>query len=44
MSMFSDAIVVVVFILLFVVFLAVCALTNCVYRAYQAKKDRELSE
>ena len=40
MSMFSDAIVVVIFILLFVVFLAVCALIDCVYRAYQAKKHR----
>ena len=41
MSMFSDAILVVIFILLFIVFLAVCALINCVYRVYQAKKDRE---
>ena len=31
---------VVIFILLFVVFLAVCALVECVYRVYQAKKHR----
>lgn len=40
MSMFGDAILVVIFILLFVVFLAVCALINCVYRVYQSKKHR----
>lgn len=41
MSVFGDAILVVIFILLFVFFLMVCALVNCVYRVYQAKKDRE---
>ena len=44
MTIFQDSILVVIFILLFVVFLSVCALINCVYRVYQAKKDRELSE
>ena len=44
MTIFQDSILVVIFILLFVVFLAVCALIDCVYRVYQAKKDRELSE
>ena len=44
MTIFQDSIVVVIFILLFVVFLAVCALINCAYRAYQARKDREVSE
>ena len=38
MNIFGDAILVVIFILLFVIFLAVCALINCVYRVYQAKK------
>ena len=41
MTIFQDSILVVIFILLFVVFLAVCALIDCVYRVYQAKKDRE---
>lgn len=41
MSMFGDAILVVIFILLFVVFLIACALIDCIYRMYQAKKDRE---
>ena len=41
MTIFQDSILVVIFILLFVVFIAVCALINCGYRAYQAKKDRE---
>ena len=41
MSIFGDAIWVIIFICAFVVFLAVCALINCGYRAYQAKKDRE---
>ena len=41
MTIFQDSIVVVIFILLFVVFLVVCALIDCVYRVYQAKKDRE---
>lgn len=41
MTIFQDSIVVVIFILLFVVFLAVCAFVNCMYRVYQAKKDRE---
>lgn len=40
MTIFQDSIVVVIFILLFVVFLAVCALVDCVYRACQAKKHR----
>ena len=40
MTIFQDSIVVVIFILLFVVFLMVCALINCVYRVYQAKKHR----
>ena len=40
MTIFQDSIVVVIFILLFVVFLSVCALINCVYRVYQAKKHR----
>ena len=44
MTIFQDSIVVVIFILLFVVFLAVCTLINCVYRVHQAKKDRGLSE
>lgn len=44
MSIFGDAILVVIFILLFVVFLALCALGNCVYRVYQSKKDREKSK
>ena len=44
MTIFQDSILVVIFILLFVVFLAVCALIDCVYRVYQAKKDRGLSE
>ena len=41
MTIFQDSILVVIFILLFVVFLAVCALVDCVYRVYQTKKDRE---
>ena len=41
MTVFQDSIVVVIFILLFAVFLGVCALINCVYRVYQARKDRE---
>lgn len=40
MTIFKDSILVVIFILLFVVFLMVCALIDCVYRAYQSKKDR----
>ena len=40
MTIFQDSIVVVIFILLFVVFLGLCALINCVYRVYQVKKDR----
>ena len=44
MTIFQDSIVVVIFILLFVIFLGLCALIDCVYRAHQAKKDRELSE
>ena len=40
MTIFQDSIVVVIFILLFVVFLAVCALIDCVYRMCQAKKHR----
>ena len=39
--MFSDAILVIIFILLFVVFLVICTLIDCVYRTYQSKKDRE---
>ena len=38
MTIFQDSILVVIFILLFVVFLVVCALIDCVYRVYQAKK------
>ena len=38
MTIFQDSIVVVIFILLFIIFLAVCALVDCVYRVYQAKK------
>ena len=38
MTIFQDSILVVIFILLFVVFLGVCALIDCVYRVYQAKK------
>ena len=41
MTIFQDSIVVVIFICAFVVFLVVCALIDCVYRVYQAKKDRE---
>ena len=41
MTIFQDSIVVVIFILLFVIFLVVCALIDCVYRVYQAKKYRE---
>lgn len=44
MTIFQDSMLVVIFILLFVVFLGVCAFVNCVYQVYQAKKDRELSE
>ena len=40
MTILQDSILVVIFILLFVVFLAVCALINCVYRVYQSKKHR----
>ena len=40
MTIFQDSILVVIFILLFVVFLIVCALIDCVYRVYQAKKHR----
>ena len=41
MTIFQDSIVVMIFILLFVVFLAVCAFVNCMYQVYQAKKDQE---
>ena len=41
MTIFQDSILVVIFILLFVVFLMICALIDCVYRAYQAKKHRQ---
>ena len=44
MTIFQDSILVVIFISLFVVFLMVCALINCVYRVHQAKKDREFLE
>ena len=40
MTIFQDSILVVIFILLFVVFLGLCALVDCVYRVYQAKKHR----
>ena len=40
MTKFQDSILAVIFILLFVVFLGVCALINCAYRVYQAKKHR----
>ena len=42
MTVFQDSILVVIFILLFVVFLMVCAFVDCMYQVYQAKKDREL--
>ena len=38
MTIFQDSILVVIFILLFVVFLGVCALIDYVYRVYQAKR------
>ena len=40
MTIFQDSILVVIFILLFVVFFVMCALVDCVYRVYQAKKHR----
>ena len=40
MTIFQDSILVVIFILLFVVFLAVCAFVNCVYRV-KIKNYRE---
>ena len=40
MTIFQDSILVVIFILLFVVFLAVCAFVNCMYQV-GIKKDRE---
>ena len=40
MTIFQDSIVVVIFILLFVVFLGLCAFVNCMYQVYQAKKHR----
>ena len=40
MTIFQDSILVVIFILLFVVFLGLCALIDCVYRVYRAKKHR----
>ena len=40
MTIFQDSILVVIFILLFVVFLAVCALIDCVYRVCRVKKHR----
>ena len=40
MTTFQDSIVVVIFILLFVVFLIVCAFANCMYQV-GIKKDRE---
>ena len=40
MTIFQDSILVVIFILLFVVFLMLCALIDCVYRVYQARKHR----
>ena len=44
MSVFNDSILVVIFILLFVVFLGLCALIDCVYRVYQTKKDKRLTK
>ena len=44
MTIFQDSILVVIFILLFVVFLGVCAFVNCMYQVKQAKKDREKGE
>ena len=44
MTIFQDSIVVVIFILLFVIFLGLCALINCVYQVKQTKKDQEVSE
>jgi len=44
MTIFQDSIVVVIFILLFIVFLGLCAFVNFMYQVKQAKKDRELSE
>ena len=40
MSMFGDAIVVVIFILLFVIFLGLCAFVNCMYQIQQTKKEK----
>ena len=40
MTIFQDSILVVIFILLFIIFLGLCALIDCVYRVYQARKDR----
>ena len=41
MTIFQDSILVVIFILLFVVFLGLCALIDYVYRVCRAKKDQE---
>ena len=43
MTIFQDSIVVVIFILLFVVFLAMCAFVDCMYQV-KIKKDREKVE
>ena len=43
MTIFQDSIVVVIFILLFVVFLAVCAFVNCMYQV-KIKNYREKGE
>ena len=40
MTIFQDSILVVIFILLFVVFLVVCALINCMYQV-KIKNYRE---
>ena len=40
MTIFQDSILVVIFILLFVVFLGMCALINCVYQV-KIKNYRE---
>ena len=43
MTIFSDAILSVIFILLFVVFLGLCAFVNCMYQV-KIKNYREVSE
>ena len=40
MTIFQDSILVVIFILLFVVFLGMCAFVNCMYQIQQTKKEK----